>query len=143
MWHPDSIPKVNSFIWTLLHNKLLTAENLQKRGILGPSRCALCGLDEETTSHIFFQCKVSLLVWEIVLPPDFRRVLPTSASQLFQIWMSLFPGSLRKKPTLSRLWASLPKNLCWQLWLARNRAIFKEEKAIPVIIAAKTIGMIS
>ena len=70
-WHPHSIPKVNSFIWILLHNKLLTAENLRKRGILGPSRCPLCSSAEETSSHIFLQCKVSLIVWRIVLPPDF------------------------------------------------------------------------
>ena len=68
VWHLDSIPKVNSFTWILLHNKLLTAENLRKRGIMGPSRCALCNLDEETTNHIFLQCKISLLVWRIVLP---------------------------------------------------------------------------
>ena len=48
VWHSDNIPKVNSFIWTLMHNKLLTAENLKKRGIAGPSRCALCNSESET-----------------------------------------------------------------------------------------------
>ena len=46
VWHTDSIPKVNSFIWILLHNKLLTAENLRKRGINEPSWCPLCNLEE-------------------------------------------------------------------------------------------------
>ena len=61
VWHPDSIPKVNTFIWLLLHNKLLTAENLRKRGILGPSCCALCHSAEETSSHLFIQCEISRL----------------------------------------------------------------------------------
>ena len=52
-----------------------------------------------------------------------------------------FPGSLIKKPILSRLWASIPKNICWQLWLDRNKAIFKDQKVVPARIAAKTIGM--
>ena len=142
VWHPDSIPKVNSFTEILLHNNILTAENLRKRGILGPSRCALCNSVEETSSHIFLQCKVSLIVWRIVLPSEFGRDLPGTAVQLFKDWSNHFPDSLRKKPILSRLWASIPKNLCWQLWLARNRAIFKEKKEIPTNIAAKTIGMI-
>ena len=143
VWHPDSIPKVNSFIWLLLHNKLLTAENLRKRGILGPSRCSLCNSVEETSSHLFLQCKVSMSVWKIVLPKDFNRDLPDNAAQLFKDWANLFPGSLTKNPILSRLWAAIPKNICWQLWLARNRAIFKEQKVIPVRIASKTIGMIA
>ena len=37
VWQLDCIPKVNSFFWLLMHNKLLTAENLRKRGIPGPS----------------------------------------------------------------------------------------------------------
>ena len=32
VWHPDNILKVNSFIWILMHNKLLTVENLRKHG---------------------------------------------------------------------------------------------------------------
>ena len=68
VWHPDSIPKVNSFCWLLIHNKLLTAENLRKRGVAGPSRCALCNNEEETSSHLFMHCSVSLKVWQCVLP---------------------------------------------------------------------------
>ena len=63
VWSADCIPKVNSFIWILLHNKILTAENLRKRGINRPSRCPLCSSVEETTSHIFLHCKIALLFW--------------------------------------------------------------------------------
>ena len=141
VWHTESIPKVNSFIWILLHNKLLTAENLRKRGINGPSRCALCNSDEETISHLFLHCNFSLLVWRSVLPPGMALNFPDSVVQLFADWSKYFPGSLIKKPILSRLWASIPKNLCWQLWIARNKAIFKDQKAVPSRIGAKTIGM--
>ena len=113
VWHTDSIPKVNSFIWILLHNKLLTAENLRKRGINGPSRCPLCNSEEETTNHIFLQCKTSLLAWRSILPSGLDINFPGSAVQLFKDWNTLYPGSLSKKPILSRLWASVPKNLCW------------------------------
>ena len=62
VWHSNCIPKVNNFIWLFLHNKLLTTENLRKRGISSPSRCAMCNSAEETSCHIFLQCKVSLSV---------------------------------------------------------------------------------
>ena len=73
----------------------------------------------------------------------FIRDLPDNTIQFFKDWTNLFPGSLTKNPILSHLWAAIPKNLCWQLWLARNRAIFKEQKAVPAHIAMKTIGMIA
>ena len=42
VWNTDYIPKVNSFFLHLMHNKILTVENLTKRRIEGPSRCVLC-----------------------------------------------------------------------------------------------------
>ena len=62
VWNPNCIPKVNCFIWLLMHNKLLTADNLTKRGIEGPSRCALYNANTETFTHLFLQCKVTLQV---------------------------------------------------------------------------------
>eukprot|EP00253_Pinus_taeda_P006959 PITA_06959 len=37
----EAIPKIKFFMWTLLHGKSLTAENLRKRGFFGPSRCPI------------------------------------------------------------------------------------------------------
>jgi hypothetical protein len=42
IWMSDSLPKVNTFCWVMVHGKLLTRENLQKRGLQGPTRCVLC-----------------------------------------------------------------------------------------------------
>jgi hypothetical protein len=35
--------KVKLFCWLMFENKILTWDNLTKRGIIGPSRCVLCG----------------------------------------------------------------------------------------------------
>ena len=111
VWHPDSIPKVNSFIWTLMHNKLLMAENLRKRGTAGPSQCALCNMEEETSNHLFLQCRISLKIWQCVLPLGFLFNPPSSVVQLLEDWSKQFPGTLKKNPILSLLWNSIPKNL--------------------------------
>jgi hypothetical protein len=39
--------------WLMLEQKILTWEILTKRGIIGPSRCALCGEAEKTLNHLF------------------------------------------------------------------------------------------
>jgi hypothetical protein len=42
IWNKYGLPKINIFCWILAHGKLLTGENLNKRGFQGPFRCALC-----------------------------------------------------------------------------------------------------
>ena len=48
--------KLNFFLWLLVHQKILTAENLKNRGIEGPSRCIMCKKVEETKKHLFLDC---------------------------------------------------------------------------------------
>jgi hypothetical protein len=47
---------------------------------------------------------------------------------MFSIWSKNFRGGFQKiKTSCRRLWISLPKFLCWEIWLAHNRAIFNQE----------------
>jgi len=60
-WYTDlwqwKIPlKIKLFVWLLLEQKLLTWDNLVKRGFLGPSMCALCGVEGENAKHLFVDC---------------------------------------------------------------------------------------
>ena len=100
VWKSDCIPKVNSFIWLLVHNKLLTAENLRKRQIAGPSRCTLCNSDLESTVHIFLQCSVSKQVWMSILPLGTPFRPPDSFNQLLVNWNKQILGNINMKPTL-------------------------------------------
>ena len=50
LWKCSTLPKIDIFAWTLTHERILTGENLQKRGILGPFRCPLCIVDIENIS---------------------------------------------------------------------------------------------
>jgi hypothetical protein len=66
IWQSDSLPKINDFYWVMIHGKLLTVENLQIRGIAGPSRCVLCKEDYESTHNIIFECTFSKKVCEFL-----------------------------------------------------------------------------
>ena len=41
LWNCRTLPKIEMFNWTLMHKRVLTGENLQKRGFVGPFRCPL------------------------------------------------------------------------------------------------------
>ena len=56
-----------------MHQKILTGENLLKRGFLGPFRCCLCLQVFDTSAHIFVGCVFAQKVWE-----HFLRGLPYS-----------------------------------------------------------------
>jgi hypothetical protein len=41
IWKSNLWPKVNIFLWLLVQNRILTWDNLRKRGFIGPSTCPL------------------------------------------------------------------------------------------------------
>jgi len=52
----------------MLENKLATKANLERRGIIvASSTCSLCGIEEETSTHLFFECKSYLVIVELLL----------------------------------------------------------------------------
>lgn len=58
IWKTESLPKIKIFIWTLLKGKILTSENLKRKGFSGPSKCQTCLMEEETIQHIFLDCTI-------------------------------------------------------------------------------------
>ncbi|XP_042505494.1 uncharacterized protein LOC122082064 [Macadamia integrifolia] len=47
----------------MVHDILPTDDVVQKRGIALVSKCSLCGMEAETTAHIFLQCSYSEDIW--------------------------------------------------------------------------------
>ena len=50
---------VKLFLWKALHNLLPTRVNLTRKGIIKDTSCPICGLGEETVSHILWDCSTS------------------------------------------------------------------------------------
>lgn len=63
LWHWQLPLKFKLFIWLMLEHKILTWENLVKRGMFGPSRCVLCGNNEENVRHLFVDCSFTKDIW--------------------------------------------------------------------------------
>eukprot|EP00253_Pinus_taeda_P022364 PITA_22364 len=138
IWDFPSLPKIDFFCWTAAHQSILTRDNLQRRGMEGPSRCPLCLSDAETVSHLLLLCPFAQEVWRGVLklePANFD--LPDSIPSLFRSWASSSPFNFNKKSLLKTCWMWIPKFTCWKLWLERNNRIFREEKCNTVRVISK------
>jgi len=126
IWNYTAVPKIDLFCWKVGHSSILTGENLKRRGLEGPSRCALCNSEEESINHLLLTCPYAKEVWNLVLN-QMHIDLPGSTLDLFSSWAGLAPFDLHKKALLKASWMWTPKIICWKIWIERNRRIFQEE----------------
>jgi len=66
IWKARAEPKCRFFTWTLLHKKILTANNLIKRNWPNDPICKLYGVDLENPTHLCKGCPFSKQVWSIL-----------------------------------------------------------------------------
>jgi hypothetical protein len=59
--------KCKVFAWILIHDKILTADNLQRRGWPHQERCVLCDGPLETGLHLSLLCPYVKAVWNQIL----------------------------------------------------------------------------
>ena len=64
LWNQGLWPKITLFIWLLPKGKILTWDNLKKRGMTGPLKCVLCNKAEETMDHLLNRCQCSRTMWK-------------------------------------------------------------------------------
>jgi len=66
IWKTRAEPKCHFFAWTLMHNKILTANNLIKHGWANDPDCRLCGNYPETPSHLCKDCPFAQQTWDYI-----------------------------------------------------------------------------
>ena len=143
LWNHSTIPKIDMFSWTLTHKKILTGENLEKKGFAGPFRCPLCAVDAENISHLFFNCSFATAVWNEVLNGWGMNInLPNSIQDCFLDWDTHYNGELLNKNGLRACWMKIPKLICWYIWNERNLRIFQNKSHPAWKIAAKVEAML-
>jgi hypothetical protein len=58
--------KNQMFEWLVLHNRIITWENLMKRGFIVRSLCHLSQVKEETIDHLLDECNYTAEIWDWV-----------------------------------------------------------------------------
>ena len=116
VWNIKVPPKIQVFLWLLSNNKLMTVDNLAKRGVDKPKNCRFC--DEiETINHLFFQCVVARKIWAYF--EQFINIHVGSYTDMATKWLD------SKKFCTAN---SLSAGVCWGLWLARNNMVFRDQQ---------------
>ena len=123
IWNPIVPPKLGFFAWEASWGKVLTLDQLKKRGITLVNRCFLCEENEETIDHLLIHCSRAKMLWDLLLAiTEVNWVFPRTVRQLLIAWQSVSVGKKRK-----RVWLAAPLCLFWTLWLERNRVVFENE----------------
>eukprot|EP00253_Pinus_taeda_P036032 PITA_36032 len=128
IWKLEAIPKVKFFNWLLLKGKVLTAENLKKRGIIGPSICPNCCSAEEIIQHLFLDCPFARRCWINLSSLGNINWQPhQSIPETILEWRKNCPWKDKRSKLVKRIWAIIPHNLLWKIWLTRNKKIFQNK----------------
>ena len=77
--------KIKILAWQVTHDKILSRENLVKKGWIGPSNCGFCDCALESTKHIFLHCPVAVAVWGFFLHTTFG-INETHIGEIFSLF---------------------------------------------------------
>ncbi|KAF5180733.1 hypothetical protein FRX31_029662 [Thalictrum thalictroides] len=124
IWNQNMPAKVKFFFWTVMHNRTLTVDNLIRRGSLLSPVCSPCGCINESITHLFLHCTVSLRIWKEMTIPVAATYQQLFAVDSVLLWLQNWKGG-HQQEWAARLWKLLPYATIWIIWKARNSKIFK------------------
>lgn len=88
-WELKCPAKLKHFVWQILSGTLPVSKNLKIRGIDYELRCSMCGADEKSTNHVFFECPQAFqtrALSRIPSPPGFFHRLWFFTSMNYLFW---------------------------------------------------------
>lgn len=116
VWLNKVPSKVKIFVWLVIRNRVLTMENLQRRGIRFAGKCILCGHESEDSEHLFNGCSFSTVIWGYFCHwGKHRELLYTNVQNRLVSW---------SVPNFSErgvcLWKVLFHSNLWSIWKERK-----------------------
>ena len=98
IWRANVPPKVAFFAWEASWGKILTLEQLQRRGYSLANRCFLCLSEVETVDHLLLHCVKTQALWNLLFSLfGVAWVLSSSMKETLLGWHRAFVGKTRKK----------------------------------------------
>eukprot|EP00253_Pinus_taeda_P033403 PITA_33403 len=121
IWEGKWWPKIALFAWLVGKERILTWDNIQKRGLLGPSKCSLCNKENETQNHILNNCRYAEKMWT-----ETRKLYGKERRDPRDIKSTIFLWNKEKFncKVIKRAWDLTVGFTIWFLWKERNRRIF-------------------
>lgn len=130
--------KVAFFFWTIVKERLLTIDLLQRRGMIILNACPICLKDAENVDHIFIYCRFDSEISERFLTEiHLSWVFPNRMVLLLALWNM---WKVSKKGCI--LWKSVCSSICWLIWLEHNKSLFESclESAFNIFCKARQLA---
>ena len=126
IWNSVVPPKIGIFTWEAAWGKVLTLDNLKRRGMAFANRCFLCEEGEKTINHLLIHCRSAKMLWDLLLSiGGISWVFPSSVLHTLLAWQGVVVGKKRKK-----IWTATPMCLFWTLWCARNKLVCEKQVGV-------------
>lgn len=126
LWIAEAEPKQRFLGWLILHQKILTADNLLIRHWPCDWICSLCTDAFEDTNHLAKECSFTISVWnQICSWLGLTQVPNQSQYQHISDWWDILANSGQRGRRKKMIGALLIT--WWQVWLERNRRIFHQQ----------------
>jgi hypothetical protein len=126
IWKARAEAKCRFFAWTLMHKKILTANNLAKRNWPSDPLCKLCNNEPETPTHLCKDCPYTQQVWTQLRRWLNLNVLDSvdTAGSIHSYWRKCrakFDKTEKKRidGIMIYMW--------WNIWKERNRRTFQQK----------------
>ncbi|KAL4295459.1 hypothetical protein GQ457_12G031020 [Hibiscus cannabinus] len=133
VWIGLAPPKVEAFMWLILHERVPVKVELLKRGVSGVADdlCPFCNQAKETVEHLFFTCSVAWQLWvSIASRWGVSLVLHHNPLQFMVGWPHIC-----SKLSRDIMWLLTAFAIVWTLWLHRNDIIFQGKSCDPAQLA--------
>jgi hypothetical protein len=115
VWKLKIPPRIQVFLWPFSQNKVMTRDNLRRRGMPKPLECSLCK-EIETVKHLFFECLISELLWDLVFEVFGIRVIDFLS--IASRWLC---------NTRHLLFNFVSSAIIWSIWNNRNSIVFNRK----------------
>jgi hypothetical protein len=121
VWRSKAPPRVAFFVWTAVQNKILTLDNLGRRGLVVVNRCWLCETEAESVDHLLLHCVITNALWNAFFAWfGLCWVMPCSVKELIACWWS---GDHTRSAVM---WKMVPQCILWCIWRKRNNRCFED-----------------
>ncbi|XP_071929043.1 uncharacterized protein [Coffea arabica] len=131
IWHSQLPFKDSFFMLRLLLGRLPVPDRLCKLGLHLPSKCFCCAsASEESIEHLFSNGHIGSTVWHY-FGASCGLSFPGSSlrPRIVGWWLSSYDSEIQRF-----IGHILPSIVCWQIWKARNKAMFEDVQMRPLAI---------
>jgi hypothetical protein len=123
IWCVKAPPRVAFFMWTATWGRILTCDNLKKKGMALAGWCCMCKNADETVVHLLLHCSIARQIWGFVFQfVGINWVLPSHVSEVLGGWWNWFGRRC------SGVWNLIPSCLMWTIWRERNKHTFENQE---------------